>query len=171
MLIMHISISQTCVSCVEIPPGNYLIKSAVGTGYYLDLDSKNNGDIVRLNALGTATTDNTWVVDFGIGNCPATTLKNIQFGTYLDADYWNTDNNGCKVQGWELSMWANYNNKRWCIKKISELGANKYRCRVSNWKSPAMVLDAQNDGASNSPLVLRSNNNADNSQEFIFERL
>ncbi|MEP6749081.1 MAG: RICIN domain-containing protein, partial [Bacteroidota bacterium] len=85
----------------SINEGNYTIK-AVGTSKYLDVDDGGNGEIVRINNIGPEKKDNVWIVKMVSGPLGGYTIKSKKFpNKYLDADFFNTGNNGCKIQLWE----------------------------------------------------------------------
>lgn len=155
-----------------LPEGIYKIRainfSGTQSNKFLDLDHATDGDIVCINS--NAPSGNTWRVK-AIAN--GFTIRNVEFRTYLDADYHNTGNSGCKVQGWKRTtggIISDTRNQEWFISIVSRNG-NNYKCRVTNVKSPDMYLDSNDDAVGGTPVVLYgASSSNDHSQEFIFEK-
>ena len=151
----------------DVATGTYLIKNA-STGRYLEaptLNADQNGTRVVTSNLGTVN-NNKWSlkkIDNAIlgGYTMQTTLS----GKYVDADFLNTDNNGCKIQLWDRALVGFRTNQEW---KISRLSNGNYQ--ITNIKSPGKALSATagcstSDGC-NTQLLDKSSTNM--LQQWVF---
>lgn len=154
---------------MDLVAGTYMIRSTIGPKHYLDLDASTNGDKCKLNGLGDSKEDNKWSIRKVNGVLGGYTIQNSRFGTYLDADYNNTQNSGCRVQGWERGK-LDTRNQEWYIEEFLVSGKKMYQ--VTNVKNSNMALDA-NDGVSNREVKLQpstSSTNSENEQLFFMEK-
>lgn len=162
----------------DLKEGNYNIRAANTEDKYLDVDNGSRGETVRLNRIGKEKKDNIWEVRKVFGLLGGYTIASQKYqGKFLDANFLNTNENGCKVQLWNRTgLNGNVNpldhgnpislNQEWHINLVS---GNKYR--ICNVQSQDMYLDARNNGVADSRVKLWKKDRGDQSQMWIFERV
>lgn len=154
----------------DLPEGTYYIKLAQGDKYldapYQTADQ--NGTQVQLYDLGGSLKNNQWIVK-KIPNAliESYTIQCVHEGKYLDADFFNTDNNGCKVQLWDRGMGVR-TNQEW---KIVRLTNGAYQ--IVNVKTSSKALDAIDNCTNQNgcKLQLMSKSSSDATQQWFFVRV
>jgi hypothetical protein len=153
----------------DLPDGTYYITLAQGNrnvdAPVQTLDQ--NGTLVQLNNTGNSGKNDQWIVKRIPGAIiDSYTIQCAQGGKYLDADFPNTNQNGCKIQLWDRGLVGFRTNQEW---KIVRLTNGAYQ--IVNVKDPK-VLDAVNTCTSNGcKLQLSSASTNDATQQWYFVKV
>ncbi len=166
----------------DFPEGTYYIRSAAGSKKYLDVSWNcrlENGCAAQLYPIGNTTSNNRFKVKKVFGPLGGYTIScelddNIlgvpyKKARYLDADFNNTNRNGCRVQFWDNVLIGLKTNQEWYIVPIANTGKFIIKC-VKDKK----VLDAVNKDVSGTGvciLQLWRENAIDLTQQWTFEKI
>jgi len=155
----------------DLPEGTYNIMVSQGNKF-LEAPSQTadqNGTLVRLGSSASSVKSNQWKIKKIPGAIiESYTIQCVDGNKYLDADFLNTDNNGCKIQLWDRGLVGFRTNQEW---KITRLNNGAYQ--VVNVKTDSKALDVISTcaGQTGCKLQLFSKSGSDSGQQWFFVRV
>jgi hypothetical protein len=155
----------------DLPEGTYNILIGQGNKF-LEAPTQTadqNGTLVQLGQSTNSASNNQWRIKKIPGAIiESYTIQCIKGNKYLDADFPNTDNNGCKIQLWERGLVGFRTNQEW---KITRMENGAYQ--VTNVKTESKALDVLSGcgGQNGCKLQLFSKSSADAGQQWFFLRV
>ena len=155
----------------DLPEGTYTLRLATGAKY-LNAPSETddqNGTLLQMHDIGNSPKNMQWIVK-KVPNAiiESYTIQCADKLKYIDADFLNTDNNGCKIQLWDRGLNGFRTNQEW---KVIRLNSGTYQ--IINVKSDSKALDVlDNCVAQNGcKLQLTNKNGNDATQQWFFVRV
>lgn len=152
----------------DLPEGTYNVMVSQG-GRFLEAPAQTadqNGTLVQLGSSSNSVSSNQWRIKKIPGAIiESYTIQCVNGSKYLDADFLNTDNNGCKIQLWDRGLVGFRTNQEW---KITRLNNGAYQ--VTNVKTESKALDIQSSCAG-CKLQLFNKSGSDAGQQWFFVRV